>query len=133
MSEFETYTFSRLYLNKNLEFFFVIGVNDSDNFIDVWDGRILEVVGYTMIYINDEEEEKNYIYLIDKAGRDFEKIIKYSKQFISQMSLSPKFSDRENFVIKNTTIPGKCVEPPYSNFIKQIVGNDIPQSVLNEL
>lgn len=133
MLEFERYSFTRLFLNRNLEFFFILGVNDADNFSDVWDGRRIEVLGYAVSHINREKEQENYIYLIDLIDRDFDNIIKYTKQFISQMSTSPKLSDRENAKIRKTNITGRFVEPPLSKFIKEVVGNDIPQSILNEI
>jgi hypothetical protein len=130
MEIFESYSFSRLYLDKNLEFFFILGVNDSDNFIDVWDGRYIEVIGYIVIYMNHEKEQENYIYLIDKTDRNFENIIRYTKQFINQISLSPKLSDRENVKIQKTNVDGKFVRDPLS-FMKKVIGNDIPQSIFH--
>lgn len=132
MSEFQSYSFSRLFLNRNIEFFFLQGVNNQDDFTEFYDLRVLEVVGYILIY-NNHEEQKNFIYLIDKEDRDFDSIIKYTKQFINQMTLSDKLSDRENFEILTTDVNGRVVSPPYKNFIKNIVKNEIPESVLDEL
>ncbi|MBB4823682.1 hypothetical protein HNO89_000902 [Sporosarcina luteola] len=85
-----------------------------------------------MLYKN-QDELRNFIYLISNKERNFESIIKYAKQFISQMILSDNICDRENFEIITTDIEGKLVSPPYEKFIKTIIENDIPDDVLNEL
>jgi hypothetical protein len=132
MSEHESYSFSRLFLNRNLEFFFIQGVNDSDNFDEYWDGRIIEVIGYAVIYIDIEtNEQKNFIYLIDNDNKKYDNAIKYTKKFIGQMTLSDKLSDRENFKIIKTKINGRVVSEPYKDFIKVVVKNEIPESVLD--
>ncbi|MED3554308.1 hypothetical protein [Cytobacillus praedii] len=134
MTEFESLSFSRLFSNKNFEFFFILGINDKDDFNDVWDGRLIEVVGYAVVYINDEQtKHKKFIYLIDKVNRDFENIIRYTKKFIEQMYLSPIFSDSENFKILKTNIESAIVKPPYTSFIKSIVENEIPQTILDKI
>ncbi len=134
MLEHECYSFSRLFLNSNIEFFFIQGVNDSDNFDEYWDGRTIEVIGYAVIYIDFKtNEQKNFIYLIDKDNRKYDNVIKYTKKFIAQMSLSEKLSDRENFKIIKTDIHVKLVSKPYKNFIKSIVKSEIPEFVLDEL
>ncbi|MDX8363470.1 hypothetical protein [Cytobacillus sp. IB215316] len=137
MLEHESYSFRRLFLNRNIEFFFILGVNDSDEFDEYWDGRITEVIGYAVIYIDFEtNKQKNFIYLIDKDNRKYDNAIKYTKQFIAQMtlceglSISEGFSARENFKIIRTEINGKLVSKPYKDFIKTIVKNEIPEFVL---
>lgn len=132
MSCFESYSYSRLYLDQSLEFFFILGVNDSDNFDEYWDGRTIEVVGYVSIYKNTNGEQENYIYLINQTNRDYESIIKYTKQFINQMSLATNPLDKENFKISQTNILGKLVEPPYTNFIKSVIKNDTPNIILKD-
>lgn len=132
MSEFQSYSFSRLFLNQNIEFFFLQGVNNQDDFTEFYDLRVLEVIGYILIY-NSHEEQKNFIYLIDKKDRNFDSIIKYAKQLINQMTLSDKLSARENFEVLTTDVTGKVVSPPYKDFIKSVVKNEIPESVLDEL
>ncbi|MBU5250943.1 hypothetical protein KQI46_03195 [Lysinibacillus capsici] len=132
MLNFENYSYSRLYLDQSLEFFFILGVNDSDNFDEYWDGRTIEVVGYVSIYTNTNGEQENYIYLINQTSRDYESIIKHTKQFINQMSLATNPLDKENFKISKTNILGKLVEPPYTNFIKSVIKNDIPNIILKD-
>ncbi len=134
MSEYETYSFSRLFLNRDIEFFFILGVNDSDNFDEYWDGRTKEVLGYAVIFNNSEtKEQENFIFLIDKANRNYENIIKYTKKFIAQMTISEELSDSENFKIIKTEITERVVTKPYEHFIKKVIKNEIPESVLNEL
>ncbi|QKX50252.1 hypothetical protein HF394_06425 [Planococcus glaciei] len=128
MTEFESYSFSRLYRDENMEFFFILGVNDSDNYDEYWDGRSLEPVGYAVIYLDVEtEKQKNFIYLIDKANRNYDDIVKYAKQFIQQMSLSEELSDRENFKVLKTEIKSRVINHPYNAFIKMVVKNEIPE------
>ena len=89
MKEFEGYSFSRLYKSPNLEFFFIRGVNHSEAFDDDWDGRQIEVVGYAVTFTEPESmEQKNLIYLIEKADRKFDDVILHAKMFIRQMSVS---------------------------------------------
>lgn len=134
MLEHESYSFSRLFINCNIEFFFILGVNDSDNFDEYWDGRTIAVIGYAVIYIDFEtNEQKNFIYLIDDNNKKHDKAIKYTKQFISQMTmtLSDKLSDREKFKIIKTKINDKVISKPYKDFIKVVVKNEIPEFVLD--
>ncbi|WP_223639107.1 hypothetical protein [Planococcus sp. 4-30] len=134
MAEFESYSFSRLYKDENIEFFFIIGVNDSDSFDDYWDGRLKEVIGYVMIFTNkNNRKQENFIYLIEKSSRRFEDIVRYTKRFVDQMSLSPNLSDRENFKISKTNRTGQFVDSPYTPFIQSIVRNDIPHQILESM
>src|SRR5690606_6199575 len=134
MSEFESYSFSRLFLNKYIEFFFIQGINNSDNFDEYWDGRSIEVIGYVVIYNNPEKMEKrNLIYVIDKCNRNFDNIIKYTKKFVEQMDISDEYFDSDSFEINKTDINGSLVLNPYTDFIKSVIKNDIPTSVLDVL
>lgn len=127
MLKHESYSFSRLFLDHKIEFFFILGINESDNFDEFWDGRLIDVLGYAVIY-NDLEtnEQKNYIYLINKKNSEYDKVIKFTKLFIQQMSLSEKFSDRENFTVLKTDVDQRVVHKPYKDFIKAIIKNEIP-------
>ena len=128
MLKHESYSFTRLFLDRNIEFFFILGINESDNFDEFWDGRHIDVLGYAVIYIDFEtNKQKNLIYLINKNNIEYEKVIKYTKQFIQNMSLSEKFSDRENITILRTYVDQRVVHKPYEEFIKLIVKNEIPE------
>lgn len=128
MAEFENYSFSRLYRDENIEFFFIVGVNDSDDFDEYWDGRLTEVVGYAVIYLDYKtKKQKNFIFLIDKTNREYDNIVRYTKRFIQQMSLSEETSDRENFKILKTEVEKRVLEPPYNAFIKMVVKSEIPE------
>ncbi|MBD8014593.1 hypothetical protein [Planococcus wigleyi] len=128
MAEFENYSFSRLYRDENIEFFFIVGVNDSDDFDEYWDGRLTEVVGYAVIYLDYKtEKQKNFIFLIDKTNREYDNIVRYAKRFIQQMSLSEEISDRENFKILKTEVKKRVLEYPYNAFIKMVVKSEIPE------
>ncbi|MFC5467010.1 hypothetical protein [Lederbergia graminis] len=134
MSEFESYSFSRLFSNKYIEFFFIQGINNSDNFDEYWDGRSIEVIGYVVIYNNPEKMEKrNLIYVINKCNRNFDNIIKYTKKFVEQMDISEDYFESDSFEINKTDIKGSLVLKPYTEFIKSVIENDIPTSVLDVL
>lgn len=51
MSKFEAYSFTRLIRTQNFEFYFILGVNDPQDFDEYWDGRLIEVLGYLVTYI----------------------------------------------------------------------------------
>jgi hypothetical protein len=125
MLEFETYRFSRLYRSQKLEFYFIQGVNDQDNFDEYWDGRFLKVIGYVLMYQNDDKTTENYIYVINKTDGDYKRIIRYAKQFINSMSLSGNPFESENCKILKTDIKGNLVRQPYEDFIKRIIENEI--------
>jgi hypothetical protein len=134
MHQYESYSFSRLFLNQDIEFFFILGVNESDNFDEYWDGRLREVLGYAVIY-NDfkAKEQKNFIYLLNKGNSIYSDIVKYTKKFIEQMTISEKLSDRGNFKIIYTEIEGNLVSKPYKDFIKSVIKNEIPELVLDRI
>lgn len=46
MNEYETYSFTRIIRTQSLEFYFILGVNEVQNFEEHWDGRLIEVLGY---------------------------------------------------------------------------------------
>jgi len=134
MNEFEEYSYSRLFVDRNLEFFVIMGVNNADDFTYYWDQRLTEVVGYAVVYTNHKQKkQENIIYLVDKDIRDFEKIIKYTKLFVSQMYLSIEYSNEENFEIHKTNINGKFIKTPYIDFVKKIIVEDIPSEILAEM
>lgn len=85
-----------------------------------------------MIYSDIEtNDQKNFIYLIDNANRKYDIAIKYTKNFIQQMSLSEEISDRENFKIIKTEVYRKVVSEQYKDFIKMVVKIEIPDFVLD--
>ncbi|MFC5602013.1 hypothetical protein [Sporosarcina koreensis] len=134
MTEFEHITFSRLYFNGSIEFFFIQGVNSYENFTLWWDGRSYKVVGYLASYFDAvEDERKSIIYLIEKEGRDFDRIIKHTRKFIEQMSTSGHLSEWENAEVVMTGVIGDSVLPPFTEFVKKVIKHEVPQSVLNEI
>ncbi len=129
MTAYESFSFTRFYVNSKIEFFFILGVNDSDNFDEYWDGRDREVLGYAVIY-KEKKQQYNFIYLFQV---DHDRVIKYTKMFIQQMSpISTNLSDLEKFQIKETDIKVKSVPKPYKDFIRSIVKNDIPISAFDD-
>jgi hypothetical protein len=125
MFDFETYRFSRLYRSQKLEFYFIQGVNDQDYFDEYWDGRLLKVVGYVLMYQNNDKTTENYIYVINKTDGDYKPIIRYAKQFINNMSFRDNPFESENSKIIKTDINGSLVKKPYEDFIKSIIENEI--------
>ena len=49
MDNFETHSFTRLVRTQRFEFFFILGVNDAQDFDENWDGRLIEILGYLVI------------------------------------------------------------------------------------
>lgn len=132
MNKHEEYSFSRLFLNEYVEFFFILGINDSGNFDEYWDGRDIEVVGYAVIYKDSQSNKQtNFIYLLDEVNVDDDIIIKHTKKFIQQMTVSENLVDQENFKISKTTIHSKVVSKPYQAFMESIVKDDIPGTAFN--
>lgn len=130
---FEKYSFTRLCVTEKVEFFFIAGVNDADNFEWYWSGTLREVLGYIVIYTDHEQQkQESHIYLIEHDHRNFEHITKYAKQFVYHMLYLPYY-DWENYIIHKTTVKQKGVVPPYVDFVRKIVEDDIPKSVIDEI
>ncbi|MBD7983757.1 hypothetical protein H9649_04125 [Sporosarcina sp. Sa2YVA2] len=134
MSEFEYITFSRLYFDESIEFFFIQGVDNYENFTLWWDGRSYKVVGYLVSYVDViENEQKNIIYLIEKEGRTFDWIIKHTRKFIENMSTSGRLTEWEDAEIIMTDIIGDSVLPPFTDFVKEVIQHEVPQAILDKI
>ena len=135
MNIFETYSFPRLVQNQSFEFFFIRGVNDAQNFYEYWDGRLIEVLGYLVIYTDVQtNEQKNFIYLIEDENKNFQEIIRYTKQFAFEMCTSFTLLDMMNFTIQKTKVYQRgLVKQEIVDFIKKIVKEDIPKLVLDKI
>ncbi|MDI2586194.1 hypothetical protein OR571_03395 [Psychrobacillus sp. NEAU-3TGS] len=132
MKSFESYSFTRLLYNESLEFFFILGVNDSDDFSIYVDQRLIEVLGYLVIYKNLElDRNVNLIYLVENDTRDDQKTIRYAQQFAMDMTNQAVFG-QEDFIVRKTNINPRIVSQPYIDFVKKIIGDDIPQSYIGE-
>lgn len=132
MKNFEIYSFTRLLHNKNFEFFFILGINDSDDFSIYVDQRTIEVLGYLIIYKDLElAKNVNLIYLVENNTRDDQKTIRYAKQFAMDMTTQAVFGE-EDFIVRKTNINPMVVSQPYIDFVKKIIGNDISQSIIGE-
>ena len=135
MNSFETYSFTRLVRTPSVEFFFIRGVNEAGNFDEYWDGRLIEVLGYLVIYSDLQRDEQiNYIYLIEDEDKNYQDIVRYTKKFVSEMNTRFDLVDMENFIIKKTNIYQKgLLKEEIVDFIKKIVKEDIPEVVLDEI
>lgn len=136
MNNFDFYSYSRLCITQNIEFFFIVGVKNSDNFDEYWDGTTREIIGYLVIYtMHEQEKQNNLIYIVKNDNLNSDNIIRYTKKFASEMPLSPKIFhyDKENYKISMTTINPKGIVSPYIDFIQEVVGDDIPESILNQI
>ena len=132
MKNFESYSFTRLIRNKNFEFFFIVGINNSADFCIYVDQRAREVLGYLILYKDLElNKNVNLIYLVEKESSDDQNIIKYTQQFAMDMTTQAVF-DKEDFIVRKTNINPTVVSQPYIDFAKKVVGNDIPQSIIGE-
>ena len=133
MSKFETYSFTRLIRTQSLEFYFILGVNEPQNFDEYWDGRLIEVLGYLVTYIK-KGQQKIFVYLIEDETKNFQEIIKHVKMFASEIYMYTGLLDMTNFIIQATNVYQKGLgEHEKINFIKKIVNEDIPEYILAEI
>jgi len=134
MNKFQSYSFSRLISRSEVEFFFILGETNPDDFDENWDGTGHKVLGYLVIYKNYELKKiENIIYLISDYKSDFPNITRYTHRFANLMISAEVLSYDIKFKIKKTIVKGDLVEAPYKDFVKCIVGNDIPHTVLNDI
>lgn len=138
MNDFETYIFTRLVSTQHVEFFFILGVNEARNFTEDWDGRLTEVLGYLVLYSDqNEDKQTNFIYLIEDEHKNFQEIILHTKMFTVEMHTPFEFldmADDENFIIQKTNVYQKgLLKEEIGDFIKKIVGKDIPEVDLHDL
>ena len=134
MDKFKGYSFSRLILHSKMEFFFIIGEINPDNFDEHWNGTGHTVLGYLVIYKDHELKNiKNIIYLIPDYKSDYSNIKRYTHRFVDLMNSAELFSYDNKFNFKQTIIKGNLVVPPYIDFVKEIVGKDIPHEILNDI
>ncbi|WP_019414045.1 hypothetical protein [Paenisporosarcina sp. TG20] len=131
---FESFSFTRMIRTPNLEVFWIRGVNDASNFDEHWDGRLIEVLGYLVIY-SDKQINKlvNYIYLIEDENKNYQDIIRNTKMFASEICTYTELFDMNNFIIQKTDVY-QTVHAYHEivDFIKKIVNQDIPENVLDE-
>lgn len=130
---FEQYSFSRMFNFNNLEFFFILGINNSDDFGDEWDSTSINPLGYLVMFTDYKQRiVQANIYLTVEDGTD--EIIKYSKQFVSRMPLLPDaFNFPTKYVIKKSEVKQKSVRSPYRDFILKVLKDDFDASVLDKI
>ncbi|MFJ6268329.1 hypothetical protein [Lysinibacillus xylanilyticus] len=133
MSKFEAYSFTRLIRTQNFEFYFILGVNDPQDFDEYWDGRLIEVLGYLVTYIKNGQHNI-FIYLIEDETKNFQEIIKHVKKFASEIYTYTGLLDTTNFIIQSTNVYQKSLgNHEIVDFIKKIVNEDIPEFILAEI
>ena len=134
MDNYESYSFTRLKRTPNLEVFWIRGVNDGNNFDEHWDGRLIEVLGYLVIYSDMQRNELlNYIYLIEDENKNYLDIINKTKMFASEICTYTELFDMKNFIIQKTNVYKRGLAyDEIVNFIKRIVNQDIPEYILDE-
>jgi hypothetical protein len=133
MSKFETYSFTRLIRTQSLEFYFIRGVNKFQNFDENWDGRLIEVLGYLVTYINNGQQ-KSVVYLIEDETKNLQEITKHVKMFASEMYIYTGLFEKTNIIIKPTKVYQRVLgEHEKVNFVKKIVKEDIPDNILDEI
>jgi hypothetical protein len=133
MSKFETYSFTRLIRTQSLEFYFIRGINESQNFDEYWDGRLIEVLGYFVTYIKNGQH-KCFVYLIEEETKNLQETIKHVKMFASEMLMYTGPFEKNDIIIKSTVVYQKGLgEHEKVNFIKKIVKEDIPDNIFDEI
>ncbi|MFJ7933822.1 hypothetical protein [Sporosarcina sp. NPDC096371] len=134
-NSFETYSFTRLVRTPSLEFFFIRGINEAQNFSEYWDGRMIEVLGYLVLFTDiQNDEQTNYIYLIEDEGKNYEEITRFTKMFASEMSTAYEVFDMENFTVQMTNVYQRgLLKQDIVDFIKRIVNEDIPEIIWEEM
>lgn len=134
MENFKAYSFSRLIAHTEMEFYFILGLVNPDDFDEHWNGTGHKVLGYLAMYKNHKFEKiENTIYLLSDYKIYSSNIGRYTHQFTNQMVSAELSTYDINFSIKETKVHGNLVGPPYIDFVKDIVGNDIPYPVLNDI
>lgn len=136
MNVFETFSFTRLVRAQNFEFYFILGINEAHNFNEVWDGRLIEVVGYLVMYSpTEKDKEINYIYLIEDKSKNYQDIILHTKMFTSDMyTYLDGFDREEGFIIKKTNIYQRgLLKQDIDRFVRSIVNEDIPEIDLTHI
>ncbi|AJD90236.1 hypothetical protein JMA_09190 [Jeotgalibacillus malaysiensis] len=130
--DFETYEFTRFMRSADTEFYFIVGINNRDQFDEYWDGRSKEVLGYLVSYIDPERELLNYIYLIEDEKKNDEEIIKYTKQFASGIYAYTEHLELD-FVIRKTDVYQKSISLGEEiDFVKRVVIYDLPEHVFTD-
>ena len=133
MSEFETYSYPCLVRTQGLEFYFIRGVNNSQEFSEDWDCRLIEVLGYFAAYMK-KGELKIFIYLIKDETKNFKEIIRHVKMFASELYTYKERHDKIKFIMKSTNVYQRGLgENEIMSFVKKIVKNDIPGNILDEI
>lgn len=135
MNNFKSYSFSRLINHLEIEFYFILGLPEPDNFSEYYDLTGHQVVGYLVMYKKHKKKEtKNLIYLLPNTTKNENLEIKrHTHHFIQRMTTADMYDYDVEFKIQQTKIKGKSVGPPYIDFVKTIVGNDIPIEILREI
>lgn len=131
---FESYSFTRMMRTQNLEVYWIRGVNQASNFDEDWDGRLVEVLGYLVIYSDIQRNILvNYIYLIEDENKNYQDIIRNTKMFASEICTYTELFDMKNFIIQKTDVYQRGhAYHEIVDFIKSIVNQDIPEYVLDE-
>ena len=134
-NSFETYSFPRLVRTPCVEFFFIRGINGAQDFNEYWDGRLIEVLGYLVLYSDiQNDEQKNYIYLIEDEGKNYQEITRFTKMFASEMSTVHEVFDMKNFTVRMTNVYQKgLLQQHVVDFMRRIVNEDIPEIVWEEV
>jgi hypothetical protein len=135
MERFKSYSFSRLINHNELEFFWVTGLTQPDQFDEFWDGRGHESVGYLVMHKNHKERKlRNLIYLIKGKAKDKDHIKRYIHRFaVSMTSLELESYDIEFILHETSVYQSAILDSELISYIRKIVGDDIPETLLNEI
>ncbi len=134
MNNFKSYSFSRLLADSEIEFFLIVGLVEPDNFNEYWDGTGHQGVGYLVMFKNHKLTTiENLIYLLPNSKSTHADIKRYTYHFAERMISADMYNYDVQFKIKKTSILGNSIGPPYIDFIRSIVGNDVPAALLKDI
>ncbi|WP_413363104.1 hypothetical protein [Lysinibacillus sp. 3P01SB] len=134
MNNFKAYSFSRLIAHSEMEFFFILGLINPDDFDENWNGTGHTVVGYLVMYKNHKLGKiENIVYFLSDYKNAFSDIKRYTHHFADLMTSAELLSYDIKFIFKETGVRGDSVGSPYIDFVKSIVGSDISNIVLNDI
>lgn len=86
------------------------------------------------MYKNHKQKTvENLIYFLPYSKDEQLNIKRYTYQFIESMITTDMYDYDIHYKIKMTKIKGELVEPPYVDFVKNLVGKDIPEVILMDI
>lgn len=137
VKKYEQYRFPRLFVTSELEFFFILGVENADDFGEEWDSTFRTPLGYLVISRDfPSNEERVFIYItIDVEDEGLiREIVKYSKYFSSLMTYSPQAIEfSTSYSIKQSSVKQKSISSNFRDFIINVLQEDFNIEKLHKI